>query len=172
MRTLKGTAIVLLVKGEELARGGTDLREEEAEAPDLLLILETELTAKLELSVDALLLVGATRRGHSGTIYTICERGRHGAKMMRAAYNCAGQRCAAYFTDGELYVEKMQREAQGQGEVKDDEEAGARTLRQNRGGPLTTADLAQPSDSLFLLLSLLICIENGQGYTLTMVKGP
>jgi len=102
--TLKDAAVVLLVEGQELTRGRADLGEDEAEAPDLLLGLETELTAELELSVDALLLVGTTGRIASGAICksTLSEENSQGSNKFKRTYSCEGQQCAACFTGKEL----------------------------------------------------------------------
>ena len=59
--TFEHTTGILLVKSEELTSSGTDLGEEELNAPNLVLALEAILTAELELGVETLLLKG--RRG-------------------------------------------------------------------------------------------------------------
>lgn len=58
---LEETLGVLLVELEELTSGTTDLGEGERDAPDLVLVLETEFSSKLELGIETSGLVGATR---------------------------------------------------------------------------------------------------------------
>jgi hypothetical protein len=67
--TLEHTTGILLVKSEELTSSGTDLGEEELNAPNLVLALEAILTAELELGVKTLLLEGTTRTGARLTVY-------------------------------------------------------------------------------------------------------
>jgi hypothetical protein len=60
----------LRVQGEQLTSDGAHFGQDVVDAPDLALVAQTELTAQLELGVDALLLERATRCAVRGSEVT------------------------------------------------------------------------------------------------------